>query len=30
MKFRVAAPPHVIAGFTVPRVMFQVLLALVP
>ena len=23
-------PPHVVAGFTVPRVMFQVLLALVP
>lgn len=24
------APPHVVAGFTVPRVMFQVLVALVP
>jgi electron transport complex protein RnfD len=30
LQFQVAAPPHVIAGFTVPRVMFQVLLALVP
>jgi electron transport complex protein RnfD len=30
MQFRTAAPPHVIAGFTVPRVMFQVLLALAP
>ena len=30
MQFQVAAPPHVIAGFSVPRVMFQVLLALVP
>jgi len=24
------SPPHIVAGFTVPRVMFQVLLALVP
>jgi electron transport complex protein RnfD len=30
MQFQAVAPPHVIAGFTVPRVMFQVLLALVP
>ena len=30
MQFQAAAPPHVIAGFTVPRVMWQVLLALVP
>jgi electron transport complex protein RnfD len=30
MEFRTTAPPHVIAGFTVPRVMYQVLLALVP
>jgi len=30
MQFRTAAPPHVIAGFTVPHVMFQVLLALAP
>jgi electron transport complex protein RnfD len=30
MRFETAAAPHVIAGFTVPRVMFQVLLALVP
>ena len=26
----VASPPHVVAGFTVPRVMFQVLAALLP
>lgn len=30
MSTPVAAPPHAIAGFTVPRVMYQVLLALVP
>jgi electron transport complex protein RnfD len=30
MAFATEAPPHVVAGFTVPRVMFQVLLALVP
>ena len=30
MNGPVAAPPHVIAGFTVPRVMFQVLAALLP
>lgn len=30
MKFATSAAPHVIAGFSVPRVMFQVLFALVP
>jgi electron transport complex protein RnfD len=30
VKFATSAAPHVIAGYTVPRVMFQVLLALVP
>ena len=30
MHARAPAPPHVVAGFTVPRVMFQVLAALVP
>jgi H+/Na+-translocating ferredoxin:NAD+ oxidoreductase subunit D len=30
VKFDVSPAPHVIAGYTVPRVMFQVLLALVP
>ena len=30
MQFPTATPPHVIAGFSVPRVMFQVLLALAP
>ena len=30
MEFPVSPSPHVVAGFTVPRVMFQVLLALVP
>ena len=30
MHFETSPAPHVIAGFTVPRVMFQVLLALVP
>jgi electron transport complex protein RnfD len=30
MQFPTAAPPPTIAGFTVPRVMFQVLLALAP
>ena len=30
MQFDVSAAPHVIAGFTVPRVMTQVLLALAP
>ena len=30
MSSPAAAPPHVVAGFTVPRVMFQVLAALVP
>lgn len=30
MQFQTVAPPHVIAGFSVPRVMLQVLLALVP
>ena len=30
MHARATAPPHVVAGFTVPRVMFQVLAALVP
>jgi electron transport complex protein RnfD len=30
VKFETSAAPHVIAGYTVPRVMFQVLLALVP
>ncbi len=30
MRFDTTAPPHVIAGLTVPRVMTQVLLALVP
>jgi electron transport complex protein RnfD len=30
MQVHTAAPPHVIAGFTVPRVMYQVLLALAP
>jgi len=30
MRFETSAAPHVIAGFTVPRVMFQVLLALLP
>mgnify|MGYP003557410882 CR=1 FL=1 len=29
-RFQTSPAPHVIAGFTVPRVMFQVLLALVP
>jgi electron transport complex protein RnfD len=29
-RFETAPAPHVIAGFTVPRVMFQVLLALLP
>jgi electron transport complex protein RnfD len=29
-RFETSAAPHVIAGFTVPRVMFQVLLALLP
>lgn len=30
MQFETHGAPHVIAGFTVPRVMFQVLLALLP
>ena len=30
MRFETAPAPHVVAGFTVPRVMFPVLLALVP
>ena len=30
MRFEVAPAPHTIGGFTVPRVMFQVLVALVP
>jgi electron transport complex protein RnfD len=30
MKFETSPAPHVIAGYTVPRVMFRVLLALVP
>jgi electron transport complex protein RnfD len=30
MEFGSSTSPHVVAGFTVPRVMFQVLLALVP
>jgi electron transport complex protein RnfD len=30
MPLQSAAPPHVVAGFTVPRVMLQVLLALLP
>lgn len=30
MEFKTSAPPHVVAGYTVPRVMYQVLLALVP
>jgi len=30
MPLQSTAPPHVVAGFTVPRVMLQVLLALVP
>jgi electron transport complex protein RnfD len=30
VRFDTAPAPHVIAGFTVPRVMFQVLLALLP
>jgi electron transport complex protein RnfD len=30
VKFATSPAPHVIAGYTVPRVMFQVLLALVP
>ena len=30
MRFDTSPAPHVIAGYTVPRVMFQVLLALVP
>jgi electron transport complex protein RnfD len=30
MEFPTSASPHVIAGYTVPRVMFQVLLALAP
>jgi electron transport complex protein RnfD len=30
LQFQTAAAPHVIGGFSVPRVMFQVLLALVP
>ncbi|NJD31324.1 MAG: RnfABCDGE type electron transport complex subunit D [Gammaproteobacteria bacterium] len=30
MRFETAAAPHVIAGYTVPRVMYQVLLALLP
>jgi Na+-translocating ferredoxin:NAD+ oxidoreductase subunit D len=30
MEFPTAPAPHVVAGYTVPRVMFQVLLALVP
>jgi electron transport complex protein RnfD len=30
MRFDTSPPPHVIAGFTVPRVMFEVLLALLP
>jgi electron transport complex protein RnfD len=30
MRFETAPAPHVVAGFTVPRVMFLVLLALVP
>lgn len=30
MKFDTSPAPHVIAGYSVPRVMFQVLLALVP
>ena len=28
MRFETAPAPHVVAGFTVPRVMFPVLLAL--
>jgi len=30
MRFDTSPAPHVVAGYTVPRVMFQVLLALVP
>jgi electron transport complex protein RnfD len=30
MEFPTSASPHVVAGYTVPRVMFQVLLALAP
>jgi electron transport complex protein RnfD len=30
MRFETSAAPHVIAGFSVPRVMFQVLLGLLP
>src|SRR6188768_3475334 len=30
MRFETAPAPHVVAGFTVPRVMFLVLLALAP
>jgi electron transport complex protein RnfD len=30
MRFETSAAPHVVAGFTVPRVMYQVLLALLP
>ncbi len=30
MRFETSPAPHVIAGYTVPRVMFQVLLALLP
>ena len=30
MRFDTSPAPHVIAGYTVPRVMFQVLLALLP
>ena len=30
MRFDTSAAPHVLAGYSVPRVMFQVLLALVP
>lgn len=30
MEFQTTAPPHIVAGYTVPRAMLQVLLALVP
>ncbi len=30
MRFEVAPAPHSIGGYSVPRVMFQVLVALVP
>jgi Na+-translocating ferredoxin:NAD+ oxidoreductase subunit D len=30
LRFDTSAAPHVLAGYSVPRVMFQVLLALLP